>query len=326
MDPLPEKNAAFIEFRSPVECSNALALSGQELDGAKLRISRRRDYEPCPAHLLHVVVPVGLPPPTTALQQRVAKMDGSIQAGYGARPGTSAATLRGEGLVFDGFGWSKAGQPRNREARTQTPLELSYNARCVYVGNLPPTEILDNEALKSLFQRAMVERGWHDTSKELSPSSPMVLGVFRDASSKWAFLEFRTVAEATTAMGLSGIMCGTTALVVNRTKGYTPVSDELYPQLKAAGVMGNTVVCPDGRATVTASTAASAQQMGIAVVPGVEQSNVPGGGPSIAGVPQRLMNMSRRVRKVFVGNLPREAPELSAEYLLAFFTEAMTAA
>ena len=90
--------------------------------------------------------------------------------------------------------------------------------------------------------------------------------------------------------------------------------------------MGNTVVCPDGRATVTASTAASAQQMGIAVVPGVEQSNVPGGGPSIAGVPQRLMDMSRRVRKVFVGNLPREAPELSAEYLLAFFTEAMTAA
>ena len=163
------------------------------------------------------------------------------------------------------------------------------------MGNLPPTEILDNEALKSLFQRAMVERGWHDTSKELSPSSPMVLGVFRDASSKWAFLEFRTVAEATTAMGLSGIMCGTTALVVNRTKGYTPVSDELYPQLKAAGVMGNTVVCPDGRArvrvrvrirvrvrvaprisnpnpipnpnphprraTVTASTAASAQQV-----------------------------------------------------------------
>ena len=93
VDPLPEKNAAFIEFRSPVECSNALALSGQELDGAKLRISRRRDYEPCPAHLLHVVVPAGLPPPTTALQQRVAKMDGSIQAGYGARPGTPAATL-----------------------------------------------------------------------------------------------------------------------------------------------------------------------------------------------------------------------------------------
>ena len=181
VDPLPEKNAAFIEFRSPVECSNpnptptpilnpnpipnpspspspspspnqvecsnALALSGQELDGAKLRVSRRRDYEPCPAHLINIVVPAGLPPPTTALQQRVAQMDGTIQAGYGARPGTSPATLRGEGLVFDGFGWSKAGQPRNREARTQTPLELSYNARCVYVGNLPPTDILDNEAL-----------------------------------------------------------------------------------------------------------------------------------------------------------------------------------
>ena len=43
--------------------------------------------------------------------------------------------------------------------------------------------------------------------------------------------------------------------------------------------------------------------MGIAVVPGVQQSNVPGGAPSIAGVPQRLMDMSRRVRKVFVGNL-----------------------
>ena len=102
-------------------------------------------------------------------------------------------------------------------------------------------------------------------------------------------------------MGLTGIMYGTTAIVVNRTKGYTPVSDELFPQLQAAGIMGNTVVCPDGRSTTT--SAASAQEMGIAVVPGVQQSNVPGGAPSIAGVPQRLMDMSRRVRKVFVGNL-----------------------
>ena len=58
----------------------------QELDGAKLRISRRRDYEPCPAHLLSIVIPAGLPPPTTALQQTVARMtDGGIQASRAPR-------------------------------------------------------------------------------------------------------------------------------------------------------------------------------------------------------------------------------------------------
>ena len=38
------------------------------------------------------------------------------------------------------------------------------------------------------------------------------------------------------------------------------------------------------------------------------------------------MDISRRVRKVFIGNIPRDAPEMTPEYLLAFFTEAMTAA
>ena len=38
--------------------------------------------------------------------------------------------------------------------------------------------------------------------------SPMIIGVHRDASGKWAFLEFRTVAEATSCMNLTGIMMG----------------------------------------------------------------------------------------------------------------------
>ena len=33
------------------------------------------------------------------------------------------------------------------------------------------------------------------------------------------------------------------------------------------------------------------------------------------------MDISRRVRKVFIGNIPRDAPEMTPEYLLAFFTE-----
>jgi len=69
IDPLPEKCAAFLEFRSPIECSNALGLSGIELQGRQLRISRTRDYEPCAPALLNVVIPPGLPAPTTALQQ-----------------------------------------------------------------------------------------------------------------------------------------------------------------------------------------------------------------------------------------------------------------
>lgn len=120
----------------------------------------------------------------------------------------------------------------------------------------------------------------------------MIIGVHRDASGKWAFLEFRSVAEATSCMNLTGIMMGSTSLVVNRTKDYTPISDELYPQLKAAGVIGNTAVAPDG-ATVVVE-----ERPGVAIVPGVQQSMAAGGGPSIAGVPQKLMDNSRRVRKV----------------------------
>ena len=85
---------------------------------------------------------------------------------------------------------------------------------------------------------------------------------------------------------------GSTSLVVNRTKDYTPISDELYPQLQAAGVIGNTAVAPNGATVITE------ERPGVAIVPGVHQSMAAGGGPSIAGVPQKLMDISRRVRKV----------------------------
>ena len=85
---------------------------------------------------------------------------------------------------------------------------------------------------------------------------------------------------------------GSTSLVVNRTKDYTPISDELYPQLQAAGVIGNTAVAPNGATIITE------ERPGVAIVPGVHQSMAAGGGPSIAGVPQKLMDISRRVRKV----------------------------
>ena len=87
-------------------------------------------------------------------------------------------------------------------------------------------------------------------------------------------------------------MMGSTSLVVNRTKDYTPISDELYPQLQAAGVIGNTAVAPNGATVITE------ERPGVAIVPGVHQSMAAGGGPSIAGVPQKLMDISRRVRKV----------------------------
>ena len=85
---------------------------------------------------------------------------------------------------------------------------------------------------------------------------------------------------------------GSTSLVVNRTKDYTPISDELYPQLQAAGVIGNTAVAPNGATVITE------ERPGVAIVPGVHQSMAAGGGPSIAGGPQKLMDISRRVRKV----------------------------
>ena len=170
IDPLPEKCACFLEFRSPIECSNALGLSGIELQGRQLRISRTRDYEPCPPHLLNVVIPPGLPPPGTAMQKAIASRNAGVSAGYGARPDLAGSTVKQDGMTFDGFAWTKTGQPRTRdsrpaEERPSTALELSRGARRVYVGNLPPTELLDNEALKGFFTRSMTERSLHDLSK-----------------------------------------------------------------------------------------------------------------------------------------------------------------
>ena len=170
IDPLPEKCACFLEFRSPIECSNALGLSGIELQGRQLRISRTRDYEPCPPHLLNVVIPPGLPPPGTAMQKAIASRNAGVSAGYGARPDLAGSTVKQDGMTFDGFAWTKSGQPRTRdsrpaEERPSNALELSRCARRVYVGNLPPTELLDNEALKGFFTRSMTERGLHDMSK-----------------------------------------------------------------------------------------------------------------------------------------------------------------
>ena len=326
IDPLPDKCAAFLEFRSPLECTNALGLSGIEFQSRQLRISRTRDYEPCAPALLNVVIPPGLPAPTTALQQAIAQRNVNVAAGYGNRPEMSGSTRKTEGLVFDGYAWTKSGQPRAhlsqgpREERPSTALELSRGARRVYVGNLPPTELLDNEALKSFFTRSMTERGLHDTSKIGPGVSPMIIGVHRDGSGKWAFVEFRTVAEATSCMSLTGIMMGNTALVVNRTKDYTPIADDLYPKLRAEGVIGNTAVCPDGQVVLAQPVE------GVAAVPGVQQSLAPGGGPGIPGVPQKLMDASRRVRKIFIGNIPRDSDEVTPEYLLEYFTEAMQAA
>jgi len=307
---LPAKFAAFIEFRSPHECTNAVSLSGIEIGGKQLRISRTRDYEPAPPHLQKILIPQGLPAPTQALVATVNNIADSSTTG-----GLS------HGRVFNGFEWtandpSKAAQIKKQ----QNAHELTYTARRVYIGNLPTDGSFDNERLRAFVTTAMETAGINDTSKQ----GNMILSVHRDVSARWAFLEFRTVAEANSCLHLNGLSLGSRQLMINRTKDYTPVSDEMYPKLLEAGVIGSTVLSPEGRIVSTPGTTISG---GLQSGAHGLQSHMAGGsgGPSLPGVPQFLMDNTRRVRKVFIGNLNASAG-ITAEVLSVFFTEAMNSA
>eukprot|EP00326_Haptolina_ericina_P012407 CAMPEP_0181207042 /NCGR_PEP_ID=MMETSP1096-20121128/21364_1 /TAXON_ID=156174 ORGANISM="Chrysochromulina ericina, Strain CCMP281" /NCGR_SAMPLE_ID=MMETSP1096 /ASSEMBLY_ACC=CAM_ASM_000453 /LENGTH=400 /DNA_ID=CAMNT_0023297995 /DNA_START=1 /DNA_END=1205 /DNA_ORIENTATION=+ len=79
-----------------------------------------------------------------------------------------------------------------------------------------------------------------------------------DIRGKFAFMEARTVAEATSCLALNGIEFG--KLMVNRPREYTPIPESMLPALRAHGVIGSTIAAPDGQdlfADVTTQSAAA---------------------------------------------------------------------
>ena len=77
-------------------------------------------------------------------------------------------------------------------------------ARRLHIGNLPQGVGLDAQMLKQFFNAALVSASLHDTSKEGDPVLDSMLG----SESKFGFVEFRTIAEATSCLALNNIELG----------------------------------------------------------------------------------------------------------------------
>lgn len=61
------------------------------------------------------------------------------------------------------------------------------------------------------------------------------------------FVEFRTIAEATSCIALNNIELGGKQLRVERPRDYAPMPEALLDELRKANILGNTSVAPDGQ-------------------------------------------------------------------------------
>jgi len=136
-------------------------------------------------------------------------------------------------------------------------MGLSRRARRLHIGNLPQGVGLTGEMLKSFFNAALVSANLHDTSKEGDPAIDAMLGT----EGKFGFVEFRTIAEATSCLALNNIELGGKQLRVERPRDYAPMPEAMTEELKKAGVLGNTTVAPDGKDLLSAPSATAPQPL-----------------------------------------------------------------
>lgn len=235
----------FVEFRSVVECSSAIVLNGMQLLDKQLKVARPNDYALPPPGLDAVKIPesvsatvtssnvppqsasiLGLHNPlaaaglsTLAAQNSTlgaciaasccgaasaARVPGVPDgaAGVAGLSGASIAALSTAG-VLGGAAAGLAGLGGGGAAQ-QNLLALCRRARRLHIGNLPQGVGLTAEMLKQFFNAALVSASLHDTSKEGDPVLDSMLG----SESKFGFVEFRTIAEATSCLALNNIELG----------------------------------------------------------------------------------------------------------------------
>lgn len=274
----PDGRYAFLEFRSVMECSNAMMLDGIEILGRAMRVKRPNDYAPPPAGMESALIPQHISAAVTSstLPPGMAIPGGSacglgglggllggasapIPGMAGVAPANStalssvlsAATLQ---KIMPQPGASLAGLSGASLAAMSVPgalgaggqanaLGLTRRARRLHIGNLPLGVGLTTDMIKQFFDAALVSANLHDTSKDGKP----VLEATINAEGKFGFVEFRTIAEATSAMALNNIELGGKQMRIERPRDYAPMPDNMLDDLRAAGVLGNTSVAPDGK-------------------------------------------------------------------------------
>jgi len=103
-------------------------------------------------------------------------------------------------------------------------MQLSRHARRVYCGGLPAG--ISEVDLTTFINTAMLAAGGC-----IQPGPP-VISCFMNADKRYAFIEFRSVAEASNAMAFDGIACQGETLKIRRPHDYNPqAAQSLGPML-----------------------------------------------------------------------------------------------
>jgi hypothetical protein len=224
--------------------------------------------------------------------------------------------------------------------------QLTYKARRIFVGNLPPDPPVTEIMLREFFDQAMQQAGL------TSGAGCCVSDVWISSEKNFAFIEVRTVLEASNAMTLDGIQLHGTPLRVNRPHDYVPPTDIIQPVGGAAPPIGG--LPPPGLAGV-APGIPGMPGMGMGILPGMPgvPSILPGmpgmpGMPGIPGMPgmgmgilgmpgmgglpgmppappvniSTLMQMTKKSRRLHIGNLPIGVT-LTPEMLKQFIGQTM---
>lgn len=213
----------FVEFRSVLECNNALLLDKMELMTKTIRLSRPNDYVPAPAEMEQAVIPPGISN-TNAVAPAVNMS--ALLGGLGI-PSIPAAPPVNIHLSL--------GLQANPAAQKANALSLTRKARRLHIGNLPPGVGLTAEVLSQFFSAALISANLHEA--ENTEGEP-VLDAMVDGGGKYGFIELRTVAEANSCLALNGIEFGGRALKVERPRDWAPVPMEMMAELSNAGVLG----------------------------------------------------------------------------------------
>ncbi|CAO2813724.1 unnamed protein product [Amaranthus hypochondriacus] len=146
-------------------------------------------------------------PPTSAMLTTAAAFTGQM-------PGT-APTIPG---MFPNMLQLTPGQPLGSlplmpmQAMTQ---QATRHARRVYVGGLPPTA--NEQSVATFFSHVMAAIGGNTAGP-----GDAVVNVYINHEKKFAFVEMRSVEEASNAMALDGIIFEGTACKVRRPSDYNP--------------------------------------------------------------------------------------------------------
>mmetsp|Transcript_9676 Transcript_9676/g.22337 ORF Transcript_9676/g.22337 Transcript_9676/m.22337 type:complete len:583 (+) Transcript_9676:120-1868(+) len=148
--------------------------------------------------------------------------------------------------------------------------QLTFKARRIYVGNLPQQPQVDDVALREFFDQAMQQAGL------TSGGGSCVSDVWISGEKQFAFVEVRTVQEANNAMQLDGITLYGQPLRINRPHDYVPPN-----------MIGTSFGFSQANPTLLNLAGAAA-----------------GAAPGVLSNMSNLMQMTKKCRRVHIGNLP----------------------